>query len=110
MKMKLKKGDLVEVITGRGEDKGKRGEIIKVQPDKEKVVVQGVNVRTKHQKQVQAQGRTIKPGKVRLEVPFHTSNVMLVCPKCNKPTRVGLSREGDKVRRICKECEAIIDE
>jgi large subunit ribosomal protein L24 len=110
MKMKLKKGDLVEVITGNAEDKGKRGEIIRVVPAKDKVVVQAVNVRTKHQKQVQAQGRTINPGKVKLEAPLYASNVMLVCPKCNKPTRVGLSREGDKVRRICKECEAIIDD
>ena len=57
-------------------------------PDDEQVVVQGVNMRTKHQRQVQAQGRTVTPGKVRFEGPIHMSNVMLVCPKCGKATRV----------------------
>ena len=63
---------------------------------KHRVVVQGVNMRTKHQRQVQTQGRTINPGKVRFEAPIHISNVMLVCPKCSKPTRVALSRDGEK--------------
>jgi large subunit ribosomal protein L24 len=110
MKVKIRKGDLVEVIAGDLEDKGKRGEVIKVLPDTERVVVQSVNLVTKHQKQVQSQGRTIKPGKVRFEAPIHISNVMLVCPKCNKPTRVGISRDGKKVSRRCKECESMIDE
>jgi len=65
MKVKIRKGDTVEVITGRDEDKGKRGEVIRVLPEESRVVVQSVNVRTKHQRQMQAQGRTIKPGKVR---------------------------------------------
>ncbi|HZU86072.1 MAG TPA: 50S ribosomal protein L24 [Anaerolineaceae bacterium] len=109
MDVKIRKGDLVEVISGREEDKGKRGEIIKVLPDEGYVVVQGVNIRTKHQKQVQAQGRTIKPGKVRFEGQLHISNVMLVCPKCSKPTRVGVRREDGKALRVCKECDALID-
>ncbi|MHB1481134.1 MAG: 50S ribosomal protein L24, partial [Bellilinea sp.] len=68
-------------------------------------------VRTKHQRQVQSQGRTISPGKVRFEAPIDISNVMLVCPKCSKPTRVGLSRSEDgKSMRICKQCEAVIDD
>lgn len=110
MKVKIRKGDTVEVISGPFEDRGKRGEVIKVNPDESKIVVQGVNVHTKHQRQVQAQGRTVKPGKIELEMPFDISNVMLVCPKCHKPTRVGLSREGEKVVRLCKKCEALIDE
>ena len=110
MKAKIRKGDLVEVMTGREEDRGKRGEVIKVNLDNQTVVVQGVNMRTKHQRQVQAQGRTITPGKVRFEGPMHISNVMIVCKKCNKPTRVGIFREGEKVQRVCKECEAFIDE
>lgn len=109
MDVKIRKGDLVEVISGREEDKGKRGEIIKVLPDDGRVVVQGVNMRTKHQKQVQAQGRTIKPGKVRFEGPLSISNVMLVCPKCSKTTRVGIRREDGKALRVCKKCEALID-
>jgi large subunit ribosomal protein L24 len=110
MKAKIRKGDQVLVVSGSSEDKGKRGEVIKVLPDKNHIVVQGVNVHTKHQDQVQAQGRTVTPGKVRFEAPFDISNVMLVCPKCNKPTRVGISREGKDVKRVCKKCESIIDD
>ena len=110
MTTKIHKGDQVEVISGREEDKGKRGEIIKVIPEESRVVVQGINLRTKHQRQVQSQGRTVNPGKVRFEAPVSASNVMLVCPKCGKPTRVGLSRNEEKVQRVCKKCEALIDE
>jgi len=110
MSVKIRKGDQIEVISGRSEDKGKRGEVIKVNPDSGRVVVQGVNLRTKHQRQVQAKGRTMNPGLVRFESPIHISNVMLVCPKCNKATRVGLSRDGEKVQRICKRCNGLIDE
>jgi large subunit ribosomal protein L24 len=111
MKTKIRKGDKVEVISGKSEYKGMRGEVIKVLPDEEQVVVQDINIHTKHQRQVQAQGRTVTPGKVRFEGPIHLSNVMLVCPKCGKPTRVGLSREGDKVIRLCKhkDCGASLD-
>lgn len=109
IKVKIHKGDTVEIISGRTEDKGKRGEVIKVSPDDNTVVVQGVNIRTKHQKQVQSQGRTVNPGIVRLEGPISLSNVMLVCPKCNKPTRVGLHREDDRAQRICKKCESLLD-
>jgi large subunit ribosomal protein L24 len=110
MRVKIRKGDLVEVITGKEEDKGKRGEVIRVDPEDGRVVVQGINVRTKHQRQTQAQGRTIAPGKVRFEAAVHISNVMLVCPKCNKPTRVAIQREeGGKVQRVCKHCSALMD-
>jgi len=110
MNLKIRKGDKVKIISGRAEDKGKTGEVIKVLPEVQKVVVQTINLRTKHQRQVQSQGRTVNPGKVRFEAPVHVSNVMLVCPKCNKPTRVAVSRDGDKVRRVCKKCDASIDE
>lgn len=110
MKVKIRKGDTVEVINGNDEDKGKRGEVIRVDPEDGRVVVQGVNLRTKHQRQVQAQGRTVSPGKVRFESPVDISNVMLVCPKCNKPTRVGLVREDDRTRRICKKCQTLLDD
>jgi len=110
MNVKIRKGDTVEVICGREEDKGRRGEVIKVLVDDGRVVVQGINVRTKHQRQVQSQGRTISPGKVRFEGPIHVSNVMLVCPKCGKATRVAVSRTEDgKAQRVCKKCQALID-
>ncbi len=110
MKVKIRKGDMVELISGRLEEKGQRGEVIKVDPDNNRAVVQGINMHTKHQRQVQSQGRTLSPGKMRFETPVDISNLMLVCPKCNKATRVGLQREEDKVQRVCKHCKALIDE
>jgi large subunit ribosomal protein L24 len=110
MKTKIHKGDQIEVISGRLDDKGKRGEVIKVLPEENRLVVQGINVRTKHQKQVQSQGRTVNPGKVRFEAPVSISSVMIVCKKCNKPTRLELLREDGKTKRICKNCKAIIDD
>jgi len=104
MKVKIHKGDLVEVISGRLEDKGKRGEVIRVVPEDNRLVVQGVNLRTKHQRQQQVQGRTLSPGKVRFEAPVSIANVMLVCPKCNKATRVAIHREDGKAIRVCKHC------
>ena len=110
MKVKIRKGDTVEVISGRSEDKGKRGEVIRVDPGESRVVVQGVNMRIKHQRQVQSQGRTINPGRVRFEAPIHISNVMLVCPKCGKPSRLSIQKDGETSRRVCKNCQASIDE
>jgi large subunit ribosomal protein L24 len=110
MKVKIRKGDTVEVISGRLEDKGKRGEVINVLLDDRRVVVQGVNIRTKHQKQVQTQaGRQIKPGRIQLEGPVDISNVMLVCPKCGETTRVSVQRDDQGAHRVCKNCEATID-
>ena len=110
MKVKIRKGDQVQVVNGQEDDKGKRGEVIKVLPAENRVVVQGVNTRVKHQRQVQSQGRTVNPGIVRFEAPVSVSNVMVVCKKCNKPTRVALVRDGDKTKRQCKECGAMIDD
>ena len=110
MKVKIRKGDTVEIISGRTEDKGKRGEVIRVLPDENRLVVQGVNMRTKHQRQVQSQGRTINPGLVRFEAPVHISNVMLVCPKCGKATRVASTVTTTRPRAFCKKCQASIDE
>jgi large subunit ribosomal protein L24 len=107
--MKIRKGDEVEVISGRWEDKGKRGEVIRVLPKESRVIVQGVNLRKKHQSQVQTQGRTLTPGIIEFEGSIDVSNVMLVCPKCNEPTRVGIQREDGEAIRVCKRCEALID-
>lgn len=109
MKVKIRKGDIVEVIAGRREDRGRRGEVIKVLPDKGRVVVQGINMRRKHQRQVQTQGRTINPGIIEFEGPMHISNVMLVCPKCDHPTRVAVQRDEDVSHRVCKHCQTLID-
>jgi large subunit ribosomal protein L24 len=110
MRVKIRKGDTVEIISGRLEDKGKRGEVINVLLEDRRVVVQGVNIRVKHQKQVQTSaGRNINPGRIQFEGPIDISNVMLVCPKCSEPTRVKVERDENGARRVCKNCEALID-
>jgi large subunit ribosomal protein L24 len=109
MKVKIRKGDTVEIISGKAEDKGKRGEVIRILPDESRLVVQGVNIHTKHQRQVQTQGRTINPGRIQFEAPFSIANVMLVCPKCNEPVRVGVQRDESGSHRVCKSCQALID-
>ena len=109
MKLKIKKGDTVEVISGKETNKGKRGEVIRVDPKNSRMVVQGVNMLKKHQGQVQSQGRTITPGIIEFEGSIHISNLMLVCPKCDEPTRVGIQREDGVSTRVCKHCEALID-
>ncbi len=101
-KFKIRKGDLVEVITGR--DKGKRGEVIRVIPKEARVVVQGVNIRKKHQRSYTVGGQTVPGRIVEFEAPIHISNVMLVCPQCNRPVRVGIRREEGRRIRICKRC------
>jgi large subunit ribosomal protein L24 len=109
VKVKIRKGDTVEIISGRQEDKGKRAEVIKVIPEDHRVVVQGVNMRKKHQRQVQTQGRTLNPGIIEFEGAVDISNVMLVCPKCNEAVRVKVQREAGVVQRICKNCQALIE-
>ncbi|MCL5292845.1 MAG: 50S ribosomal protein L24 [Actinobacteria bacterium] len=104
-KLSVKKGDRVEVITGK--DKGKRGKILRAIPDKERVVIEGVNLIKRHSKPTQ---KNPQGGIVEREAPLHVSNVMVVCSSCNQPTRVGhrLSEEGRKVR-VCRKCEGDID-
>lgn len=110
MKVKIRKGDTVEIISGRIEDKGKRGEVINVLTREDRVVVQGVNIRIKHKKQVQTQaGKQMNPGRIEFEGPIHISNVMLVCPKCTETARVGIQRDEAGAHRVCKSCGQLID-
>ena len=110
MKVKIRKGDTVEVISGKLEDKGKRGEVINVLPAERRIVIQGVNIHTKHQKQVQTQaGRNINPGRIKFEAPLDISNVMLVCPKCSERTRVSVQRDDEGAHRVCKQCGSVIE-
>jgi len=110
MRVKIRKGDTVEVISGRLEDKGKRGEVINVMMKENRVVVQGIAIRTKHQRQTQTQaGRNINPGRIQFEGPIDISNVMLVCPKCNEAVRIGIQRDEAGAHRVCKSCEQLID-
>jgi len=101
--MKIKKNDTVLVITGK--DKGKKGKVLKVMPKAEKVIVEGVNVQTKHQKQTRKEKAEIK----HQEGPIDVSNVMFYDKKNNTPTRIGyLLKDGKKVR-ISKKSGAVID-
>jgi large subunit ribosomal protein L24 len=94
---KIKKGDLVQVISGpsqaRGGDRGKQGKVIEVQADKNRVIVEGINYVTKHIKVGQTQRGTKTGGVEQHEAPIHISNVALVDPKTKKPTRVGFREE-----------------
>jgi large subunit ribosomal protein L24 len=105
----IKKGDTVEVLSGS--DRGKRGVVLRALPKEEKLVVEGVSLRKKHSRQTKqtGSGRAIKGGTVEFPAPIHISNVMLVCPKCDKLTRV-TRRSGENGRvRICKSCENPLD-
>ena len=99
--MRIKKGDTVQILSGN--DKGKTGEVLEVIPKTEKIIVKGVNIRKKHVKPRKAgeQG-----GIIPTEFPIHSSKVNVVCPKCQKPTRIGYIIEKDSKTRICKKCGA----
>ena len=108
--MKIKQGDTVEVISGN--DRGKRGEVLRVLSTENRVVVQGVNVRKKHQRQQQTQGgRSLGAGIVKFDAPLAASRVMVVCPKCSELSRMGYHREpaSGKAMRVCRNCKAEID-
>ncbi len=107
MSAKIRRGDTVEVINGSY--RGVRGEVLRVLVKESRVVVKGINTRKKHQRQVQAAGRTVTQGIISFEAPISLSKVILVCPKCGKAARVGISRESGKARRVCKKCQAVID-
>ena len=101
--MKIKKGDQVKIILGK--DNGKTGKVLKVFPELGKILVEGANMIKKHV-------RPRKDGErgQRLELPakLNVSNVMLVCPKCGKDTRVGYKKVADKAARVCKKCNSEI--
>jgi large subunit ribosomal protein L24 len=97
-KFKLKKDDTVQLIAGK--DKGKRGKIVKILRDKDRVVVEGANIVKKAMKRKSQQDRG---GIVEIEAAIHVSNVMIVCKKCG-PTRIGYKLDGDNKVRVCKKC------
>ncbi len=105
---RIKRGDTVRVIAGK--DKGAVGEVLRVHPKEQRVVVERVNIVVKHQRPVQAGRSQVQPGRIEFEAPFHWSNVMLVCPQCGEPARVGfrINEDGAKVR-VCKKCGEDID-
>ena len=101
----LAPGDPVIVIAGK--DRGKRGEVLRTLPAEGKIVVQGVNILKRHVKSGQSRGgtRAIQGGIVDYEAPLDYSNVMLLCPACDKPTRVGHTVQEDGRRAlVCRSC------
>lgn len=104
-KVKIKKGDRVEVITGK--DRGKTGKVLRVFPTENRLVVEKANVVKRHSRPTQ---KNPKGGVIEMEAPLPISNVMLVCPRCNRKTRVGktILADGSRVR-ICKKCGSEID-
>jgi large subunit ribosomal protein L24 len=97
--LNVKRGDRVRVITGK--DKGKEGKVLRAFPEKQRVVVEGVNKIKKHARATQ---KNPQGGILEIEGTVHVSNVMLVCPSCSEPTRVGHIREDGVRLRVCKKC------
>jgi large subunit ribosomal protein L24 len=102
----IRRNDNVVVMTGK--DRGKRGRVLRVVADKNRVVVEGVNTIKRHTKPNPQ--RNVKGGVVEREAAVHASNVQLVCPECGKPTRIGRKILGDGRKvRICRKCEGVVD-
>jgi large subunit ribosomal protein L24 len=103
--MKIRKNDTVIIVAGK--DRGKKGKVRRALPDEGRVIVEGLNMIKRHSRAGRAARQA---GIIELEAPIHVSNVMLVCEKCGKPTRVSFRflADGKKVR-ICNSCQEVID-
>jgi len=103
--MKIRKNDNILVISGK--DKGKKGKVRFVYPKKDRIIVEGVNFVKKH---TRAKAQVRQAGIIEREASIDTSNVMLVCSRCNHPTRIGdrFLDDGRKVR-FCRSCKEVID-
>ena len=106
MAMSIRKND--QVIVRAGKDRGKKGRVLSVLPEKNRVIVEGVNLIKRHTRPNPQ--KNIKGGIVEREASLHASNAQLVCPECNTMTRIGrrLLDDGRKVR-ICRKCEGVVD-
>ena len=103
--MKIRRNDEVLVITG--DDRGKKGKVHRYYPREDRLVVEGVNMVKRHMK---PRGNIRQAGIIEREAPIHISDVMLICTKCNKPTRVGFRILEDKSKvRVCSKCHEVID-
>ncbi|HEY7139580.1 MAG TPA: 50S ribosomal protein L24 [Methylomirabilota bacterium] len=103
--LSLRKNDTVLVIAGR--EKGKRGKVLFVLPAKERVIVEHVNMVKRHQRPTQ---KLRQGGIIEREAPLHVSNLMLVCGKCDKATRIGIQvLANDRRARVCRRCGELVD-
>jgi large subunit ribosomal protein L24 len=102
----IRKNDNVLVVTGK--NRGTRGRVLKVDPERNRLIVEGVNIIKRHTKPNPQ--KNIKGGVVEREASIHASNVQLVCPECGKQTRIGRKILGDGRKvRICRKCEGVVD-
>ena len=107
-KMHVRKGDEVLILSGK--DSGKRGRILHAYPQRERVTVEDVNIVTRHQRPRSAQPTAQQQsGRIEKPAPLHVSNVMLVCPSCNHPTRIAHKESEQRSVRACKRCGELID-
>ncbi len=106
MSLNIKKNDTVKIISG--EEKGKRGKVLTVYPEKNRLLVKELNIIKRHMKPSK---KYSQGGIIEREAPIHRSNVMLICPKCDSRTRIGenILEDGTKVR-VCKKCKEVMDE
>ncbi len=100
--LKIQRNDTVQVMTGSAKDRGRQGRVLRVFPDEEKLLIQGIRVIKKNVKPNPQ--RNIKGGVAEQEAKIHISNVMLVCPDCG-PSRVGYRFEDEKKLRVCRKCD-----
>jgi large subunit ribosomal protein L24 len=107
MPARVRQGDEVIVISGK--DRGKRGKILRVEPKKERVFVEGLNIVKRHQRPTQTAAGQQAGGVIEREAPIHVSNVMLIDPKDGKPTRIGVQIEDGKRLRVSKRSGARLD-
>lgn len=110
MGLRIKKGDKVMVLAGK--DKGKSGKVIQTMPKDSAVIVEGVNVVTRHQrpKQTNRATPTTQTGRIQKPAPLAAAKVMVICPRCEKPSRLGRGvDEGGRHARICKRCGEVVD-
>ncbi len=110
MGMRIRRDDQVAIVSGK--DRGKTGRVIRVDPKKERVYVEGLNIIKRHQKPsptASADSESAAGGVIEKEGPIHVSNVMLVDPKDSRPTRVGVSREGGVRSRVTKRSSTKLD-
>lgn len=103
-KLHVKKGDTVVVLSGK--DKAKQGKILTAMPREGKVIVEGINKVKRHSKPGL---KTPQGGIITKEMPLHACKVQLVCPACNKPTRIAHKDQGGKNVRVCKKCGEVIE-
>lgn len=105
MALGIRKEDTVLVTAGK--DRGKRGRVLSVDMNKSRIIIEKVNIVKKHMK---PNKKYTQGGIIEKEAPIHLSNVLLVCPKCSKETRIAITAiEGGKKHRTCKKCKEVID-